>query len=334
MAFDGFRWLSMAFDGFWWVSMDFDGFRWTSMGSDGFRWVLVGFDGYRWVSVGSGGFWWILFPWCNFAATLPVFSGTRCVGGFFFPFFHTLSSVPLFLMLLPNFTMFILLLKSDVFFFWRMIAVLFGDRKCYWIINDYLNGGVWSEVCGRRCVVESPILELEKSGGTPSHGFETRNCSEVRGKVPELKRERNWNRGVPMVSRRGQILVERRCEVESPSWNGKKVARFWNCGTLSHDCKTILKYEAKSLNWNGTWVGSAVSRMDRTQREFAPFDSPWERPWFYWGTVSTQALCLVLEWYTGRDVSRIFRRQFRRLPFSSLECCFFWLWWNMYWNCD
>ena len=60
--------------------------------------------------------------------------------------------------------------------------------------------------------------------------------------------------------------------------------------------KRIIKnvYAAKSLSWNsGKPYGAKRASNRKPQTEFAPSDSPWERPCFNSGTILTQGLGLV-----------------------------------------
>ena len=59
-------------------------------------------------------------------------------------------------------------------------------------------------------------------------------------------------------------------------------------------CALIYMYKAKRPSWNsGKPHGVKRAQWESPQEEFAPSDSPWERPCFNAETVSSQGLCAV-----------------------------------------
>ena len=78
------------------------------------------------------------------------------------------------------------------------------------------------------------------------------------------------------------------CERQkSPSWNGPRVE---------------MVPELKQ--WQAAWAKRISKR--KSQAEFAPSDSPWERPCFNSDTVSTWELCLVYVVFFVVDCFRVF----------------------------
>ena len=69
---------------------------------------------------------------------------------------------------------------------------------------------------------------------------------------------------------------------------------------VGNDFSAENLHKAERLNRNGTWGwnngkphGAKRGSNGKAQVKFAPCDSPWERPCFNSGTVSTQGLCFV-----------------------------------------